>query len=462
MDNNTPAIPAQKDKNKKKTILKIVLLLLFFAATFYIIYLVSKDLSGGEIASLKDILKHLNIQYTVLLVFLVVLIFFSDALKYSIIAKIIHKKFDYLTCVNIGIMGRFYDNITPFNTGGQAYQVYQLYKKGYSASESAAIPIVKYVFQLIAWIVVSLVLYIANSDALNYLSAERAIFVKSVTYVGIFVASLAPTLVILFTLFPKATHKVIDFFVKLLCKMKLVKDYDSLNNKISSFLLQYKEAFVFISKNIVGIISLFVICVLDFILVMSIPYFVIMAIGNVAPSTSVFFDVITLNAYSLFAASLVPTPGNSGAIEAAYSMVFSPLPMQEGALIWVVFIWRFCTYYLYILLGFSATIGKFIKYQFRRKKYLKNDLNLAYVRDINEGDCNTENAGNLSSDTNNNDVEISQLENENAVDLINDEDIVLYNETVINLNSDNDLDSNKENDIDLKNSNVIDLDKEED
>lgn len=359
--------------NKKKNILKTILLVLFFAATFYTVYAVSKTLSGGSIASLNEVFSAISPTFAVILVAVTVWLMFSDALKYSILSKITSGRFDFALSFRVGVMGKFYDNITPFNTGGQAYQIYQYYKSGYSASASTAIPIIKYVFQLVSWITVSVVLYIANHRALDYLPAAQATAVGTLTYVGITIAASAPTLVVLFSLFPKPVAKVIEFFLKIGQKLKIVKDYDKTYGKICSFLDSYKRAFVHIAKNIVGIISLFLICCIDFLIIMSVPFFVVLALGNTAPSWQLLYDVITLNAYSLFAASLVPTPGNSGMIEGVASMAFAPIPMAAGALFWLVFIWRFCTYYIYIVLGLLGTAANFVESRYY-KRVMKKQL----------------------------------------------------------------------------------------
>lgn len=362
-----PKVP-EDGGSKKKKILKTVLLLLFFAATFYTVYAVSKTLSGGSIASFYDVIAAINPLYLAILAAVVVWIIFSEGLKYSVLSKITSGRFDFPLSVRVGIMGKFYDNITPFNTGGQAYQIYQYCKAGYSSTVATAIPIIKYIFQLIAWIVVSLVLYIVNHGALDYLPAAQGTAVKTLTYVGIAIASAAPTLVILFSVFPKPVEKLIGFFLRIGVKLKIVKDYDKTYGKVAAFLDGYKQAFMHLAKNVVGILSLFVICCIDFLVVMSVPFFVVLALGNSTPTVELFWDVVTLNAYSLFAASLVPTPGNSGAIEGVASMAFAPIPMASGALFWLVFIWRFCTYYIYIILGLFGTLFNFVSNRIKKRR----------------------------------------------------------------------------------------------
>ncbi|MCM1306100.1 MAG: flippase-like domain-containing protein [Bacteroides sp.] len=379
---NDPKASAKSSKTKR--IFKTLLLLLFFGATFYTVYAVSKTLSGGSIASFYDVISSINPVFAVALVLVVVGLVLSDALKYSVLSKITSGRFDFALSLRVGIMGRFYDNITPFNTGGQAYQIYQYCKAEYPSTVAAAIPIIKYIFQLIAWIVVSVILYIVNHAALDYLPDAQATAVGTLTYVGIAIAAAAPTLVILFSLFPKPVEKVIGFFLKIGVKLKIVKEYDKAYGKASAFLDGYKQAFKHLAKNFVGILSLFLICCADFLLVMSVPFFVVLALGNSTPTPKLFFDVITLNAYSLFAASLVPTPGNSGAIEGVASMAFAPIPMASGALFWLVFIWRFCTYYIYIILGLFGTLYKFLssRVKKRRQKVLESESELDGARKI--------------------------------------------------------------------------------
>ena len=45
----------------------------------------------------------------------------------------------------------------------------------------------------------------------------------------------------------------------------------------------------------------------------------------------------------------VPTPGNAGAAEGTFFVVFSAL--SSGYVFWAMLIWRFFSYYIYIILG---------------------------------------------------------------------------------------------------------------
>lgn len=363
---------AQKKSSPKKTFWKVVFFIILFGLTFFAVFQITSSLSGGSVASFQKVISQLHPGYFVLMIGVAILLIFSNALIYSVLAKICNGKFDYITCLKNGIIGKFYDNITPFSTGGQPFQAYYFHNKGYRSDVATSIPVVKYIIQLVSWIFVSLILYIANHNVLDTLPQATKLTVKITTYVGIGIACLAPIIVVLFSIFPKFTSKILAFFIKLGVKLKLIHHPDKIIAKIEVFIENYSFAFQSCFKRLTQILFVFLICIVDFLITMSLPFFVLIAIGGVEPSLKLAYDVITLNAYSLFAASLIPTPGNTGAIETAYSMVFSTATPDTSILVYIVFVWRFLTYYIYILFGVIRFIYRFIRDMYRKHKKSKS------------------------------------------------------------------------------------------
>lgn len=339
---------------------KIILLVVFFALIIYAVWQIATTFDDGDPAALADILTNIDITYTLLSLAVVMAIFFVDALKYAIVNKISNGKYDYAFCINMGLMGKFYDNITPFNTGGQPYQVYMLTKRGYSGSNATAVPVLRYVTQLIVWILVSLVLYICNSSVLSDLSSGQLTTIKASTYIGLAVASLMPVAVILFSMFPKFSIKILEGIYKLLAKIRIINNAEKLRDKTVSFLENYSNIFKKVTKNVLGLAVMMIVNIVDYLLLLSLPYLVLLALGEATPGVQLWLDIITLNSYVIFSSSLIPTPGNSGAIELAYSMVFATVPMSSGILFWVVMIWRTLTYYIFIVIGLIESLVQLI------------------------------------------------------------------------------------------------------
>ena len=46
--------------------------------------------------------------------------------------------------MKVAFIGKFYDNVTPFATGGQPMQIYYLNKKGLTGGTSSAVIMIKY------------------------------------------------------------------------------------------------------------------------------------------------------------------------------------------------------------------------------------------------------------------------------------------------------------------------------
>lgn len=358
----------KKPESKKKKWAKRILLIAVFAFTFYAMYLMSTALNGGEVASLGKIFASADMRFFAVAVGLAALLILFDAFKYAILSRMTVGSYHYGTCLTAGIIGKFYDNITPFAAGGQPFQMVHFAKKDYPTGVATAIPTLKYIIQLYVYIAVSIVLYIANPDAIGYLDPTSRGVIQTACYVGLVFAVSAPSLFVFFSVAPKAADKVVCFFLKILCKLKIVKNFDETHKKVFLFVIGYQTAFKQLSKKYGGIVFLILFCIIDCLLYFALPYFLLVGMGGTSPDWKLLIDVVTLNSYSFFAASLIPTPGNSGAIEASYSMVFAPVAVASGTLFWIVFIWRFLTYYCYIFIGLVYNLSAFIQNKFRKRK----------------------------------------------------------------------------------------------
>ena len=70
--------------------------------------------------------------------------------------------------------------------------------------------------------------------------------------------------------------------------------------------------------------------------------------------------------YATNAATFIPTPGNSGAIESVFMLAFAGI--AESVLFWYVLIWRFVLYYVFIALGVGMNIFDVITGFLRRRR----------------------------------------------------------------------------------------------
>ena len=76
-----------------------------------------------------------------------------------------------------------------------------------------------------------------------------------------------------------------------------------------------------------------------------IPFFVLTAFGGNVDFLPCLVTTVAVTSAVYF----VPTPGNAGAAEGTFFIVFSAL--SSGYVFWAMLFWRFFSYYIYIIMG---------------------------------------------------------------------------------------------------------------
>ena len=358
-------------KKKKYGWVGSVLLLALIAFGIYIMVQLAMTIGEGEIQSLDSIIQNANWTFVAIAVGMLLLAIVADSLKYAVITDTVIGKANLLTSTKVAMLGRYYDNITPFASGGQPMQIYYLHKKGYSAGHSTAIVFIKYFVNMFCWMFICILLMATQSGALNqYVTNEatRKLFLVA-GWIGVAVNSAVPVMIILFVIFPRLTTKVVSACIWLLNKMRIVKDKEKTMNKARRAVDEFCLAFKIMSQNPWKFFLLICLCILEPLISMSLPYVVMVALGGTTDISWVtLLAVMTLNVYATMSVAIIPTPGNSGFAENAVLLAFANIASTVA--FWVVFVWRFFTYYIYILIGMALTLFDVIRKAVRRRKKL--------------------------------------------------------------------------------------------
>lgn len=358
-------------KKKKYGWVGSVLLLALIAFGIYIMVQLAMTIGEGEIQSLDSIIQNANWTFVAIAVGMLLLAIVADSLKYAVITDTVIGKANLLTSTKVAMLGRYYDNITPFASGGQPMQIYYLHKKGYSAGQSTAIVFIKYFVNMLCWMFICILLMATQSGALNqYVTNEatRKLFLVA-GWIGVAVNSAVPVMIILFVIFPRMTTKVVSACIWLLNKMRIVKDKEKTMNKARRAVDEFCLAFKIMSQNPWKFFLLICLCILEPLISMSLPYVVMVALGGTTDISWVtLLAVMTLNVYATMSVAIIPTPGNSGFAENAVLLAFANIASTVA--FWVVFVWRFFTYYIYILIGMALTLFDVIRKAVRRRRKL--------------------------------------------------------------------------------------------
>lgn len=368
--NSNVAVP----KKKKFSWVGMLFLFIIIGVGIWLMVQQASTIGAGEIQSIDSILANLDWKYVAITLAIFVAVIILDSMKYGIVTKTVKNKANTITSTKVSLIGRYYDNITPFASGGQPMQIYYLHKKGYTGGEASAVILIKYFANMFAWLAICFWLMILNRGALDQYvqdGATKQLFLVA-GWIGWAVNALVPVMIVLFVVFPKLTQKMVGFFVSLGCKMRFVKDKERAMKRAERGVTEFRTGFAIMSKKPFNFLLLMFVCVLEPFLSMTLPYFVLMSMSNgaVEASAATMFGIMTLNVFATLSVAVIPTPGNSGFVENSVLLAFSNV--AQTVAFWVVFVWRLLTYYIYILVGVIINIIDIIRAAIRAKRQEKN------------------------------------------------------------------------------------------
>jgi uncharacterized protein (TIRG00374 family) len=358
--------PEEKSEVKKTSLFhkkrfKQIIIIAFVIFNIAIIYwTASKELSREKTEGLE------GPTFTWWLLALAVVAFIgalsADIYKYYILIRHFTKKKDLKLAAQTVFLGRYYDNITPSAVGGQPFQIHHMHKHGnIDSAHAAMIPIIAFVSLQAAFVILCLLTLIFGSG----------IVLSDVTYaasfIGIILMAFAPGTILFFAIKPKAAKKIASALLKFLHKIRIVRNIQKTEEKTLGEIEKYADTVRRFMKNKKLLWKSIGLSFAYQMLLYSIPFLVVRAFGG-----DVGYLPATMTAFTIQAAiTFIPTPGNAGAAEGSFYLVFAHL--SSGNTFWAMFTWRFFTYYAFIALGGLV----YFEMAWRKKKRVLNAGNSA-------------------------------------------------------------------------------------
>lgn len=238
------------------------------------------------------------------------------------------------------LLGKYYDSITPAAIGGQPFQIYYMRKhSGLSKGESVSIPLVGMVSNQIGFLIIAIIFFLFS----GIIYTKPALMLTA--WFGLLFFAFWPLMIGGVSYFPKATTNFLKWITKILAKIHIVKDREKAFKVIEKEIMEYAKSVKMILKERGLFIKVVIMSILFNALIMSIPFFVLTAFGG----NMDFLECFTLSIAVTSAVYFIPTPGNAGAAEGTFFLVFSSL--STGYVFWAMLFWRFFSYYIYIIIG---------------------------------------------------------------------------------------------------------------
>lgn len=329
--------PNKKPKNKKMNIISIILILAIFVGLT--IYMITVD----GLDNIIQLLKSVDYRWVFGGIGILILWFICDALTLHLPLKTMYKKQKFKDSFRVAMIGQLFNNITPFASGGQPMQAYELSKEGKRVSDSLSAMTMKFIITQTALAIFTTVIILAQFDFLKDLMKDY-MWIVILSFV---VNLLAIILVLLAGIKKGIIVSICKPFIKLGAKLHIVKDkektIEKFDESVSNFSTQFKNMKHY-PKTIVGI---FISAIIQSMLYYSITYFVYRAFGNEGVS---YFQIVPAQAILLLIMTFIPTPGSGGGAEGGFLLIFSSL-FKKGTINLSILFWRLYTFYLPIIIG---------------------------------------------------------------------------------------------------------------
>ncbi len=356
--------------NKRQKIFKISLTVLFivfvvgvFIFTFY------KDFFGRKdpIPTWKELLSILAVgwKYFLLGVCALFLCYLFKALKLSILCKSLTGKFHFKTCFETGIIGHYYNYITPLAVGGQPFEIYHLAKHGVHGGAASALPIATYVLNQFGFAIMGLtfmIMFKDNSLKMSdklYSTFPTAFTIMSI--IGLFFCFLMPLLISIFSLMPRFGAMLVKFAMNVGGKLRIVKDPKKTTYKTTKSIVHNTKCLKKIFTKPIPAIVCFILSFLEHVASASIAYFALKTFGFDSGTQNIaleWLQIVQIVLMLTFAVSFIPTPGNAGAADLSFYLLFST-SLAAGLGFPAMMLWRLMGFYSFIVIGFMfATLKK--------------------------------------------------------------------------------------------------------
>lgn len=326
-------------KNKKVSFLVLIIALLL------VLYFTLKDDFSG-------IIHHLS-KVNIILFVIAVLVFISSLLLKSVglnlFVKDYKEGYSLLKSFKLILISQFLNGITPFQTGGQPFQIYILKKDGIRISDSTSAILKDFISYQIALILVGLFAIIINHN-LNFIEFNKII--NMLLLFGFLINVLVLVFIILIVNAKSVIIKLTKKSFSFLSRFKIMNKFILFEENILKGLNNFYSVGNDIKKDKVKLLKAVLCNIASLLLLYIIPFIVYVSLGV---KNITILNSIVLVSFVMIIGNFIPIPGATGGIEYSFLQFFGTFvknPLLSSGML----LWRFITYILGMIIGFVTLI----------------------------------------------------------------------------------------------------------
>ena len=337
-------------KTKKKRSYTAPMIVLVTAILLY------STFSTEDPASIWQTISHSNLLWLGLAGVFYLLFWLGDAISlHLMVGQIAGTKIKFIESMRVAIVGTLFSCLTPSATGGQPMQIIRLRKSGVSVGKSTAIFTIRFITYQLTIILMTAFLMIFRY---RYF-AGRVTNLQFLAIIGFVVCLLSVLALIVASIFPKFTKKIISGLVKLLAGLRLIRHPKKMLVRINYVIDDFSNWPTIVAKNKRILWQQCLISFVQMAFYFMIGLFVFRAIS---PEKVDLTLVMTAAAMVWMSSAFVPLPGGSGGAESSFLLFFGAV-YHHSPLGAALLAWRSVTFYLPIVVGSAMLFAESRKKQ---------------------------------------------------------------------------------------------------
>ena len=339
--NQTEYTPTEAPKRQKRT--RVLGLAAFILLNGVVLFFTARaDFAKSAPAMDSGLFTLRALPYLAGALICLAVVLGTESAKYMLMMRRLGEKISLRNAFETAALGKYYDCITPSGAGGQPFQIWYLLSKGYSGGAASSMPLAGFTTMQYAFVLLALLTFVF------YNNATDAVGIKIAAYVGTLAYALVPTMIVISAVSPAAAAKIVNFFVRLGGRLRLVKSPEETAARVENALQSYSASLKLMMRTRFLLLELTALSLLFHVALCSLPYFVIHMFGEHLD----FFRSLCMCVFVYASVTIVPTPGNAGAAEGSFYLLFDQL--DTSGLFWAMLVWRFFCYYAFILVGLGV------------------------------------------------------------------------------------------------------------
>ena len=199
----------------------------------------------------------------------------------------------------------YFSAITPSAAGGQPAALLVMMRRGIPAAVAAIALLLNLVMYTVSILIISGVCFAVNPHILLHMPPVPKVFIAFGTVVQIIFI-----VIFIMCIFNDAmVLAVCRWCLKLLCRLRMVKDYDEKYEKLLEVIRQYKECGILIKNETRLLIKVFLCNLAQRLSVICVAVCVYMGVGGVLSKA---FEAFSVQAFAVLGSNAVPVPGAVG------------------------------------------------------------------------------------------------------------------------------------------------------